>query len=59
VPVANSLSFYAALQRNGVTAGLHIYAKGEHGFLTAPSFDEWFGRCVYWMQQMELIPAFN
>ena len=56
VPVANSLSFYAALQRNGVAAGLHIYAKGEHGFLTAPSFDEWFGRCVYWMQQMELIP---
>lgn len=59
VPVANSLSFYAALQRNGVTAGLHIYAKGEHGFLTAPSFEEWFGRCVYWMQQMELIPASN
>lgn len=56
VPVANSLAFYSALQRNGITAGLHIYAKGEHGFLTAPSFKEWFGRCLYWMQQMELIP---
>ncbi len=56
VPVANSLAFYSALQRNGITAGLHIYAKGEHGFLTAPSFNEWFGRCLYWMQQMELIP---
>lgn len=57
VPVTNSLAFYSALQRNGVSAGLHIYAKGEHGFLTAPSFDEWFGRCLYWMQQMELIPS--
>lgn len=57
VPVANSLAFYAALQQNGITAGLHIYPRGEHGFLTAPSFDEWFGRCLYWMQQMELIPS--
>jgi acetyl esterase/lipase len=55
VPVANSLSFYSALQHNGVTAGLHIYAKGEHGFLTTPSFDEWFGRCVHWMKEMGLI----
>lgn len=55
VPVANSLSFYSALQRNGVATGLHIYAKGEHGFLTAPSFDEWFGRCIYWMKEMDLI----
>ncbi|HRQ18276.1 MAG TPA: alpha/beta hydrolase, partial [Agriterribacter sp.] len=54
VPVANSLSFYAALQHNGVTTGLHIYAKGEHGFLTTPSFDEWFGRCIYWMKEMGL-----
>ncbi|HRN55660.1 MAG TPA: alpha/beta hydrolase [Agriterribacter sp.] len=56
VPVANSLSFYSALQQNGVSAGLHIYAKGEHGFLTAPSFDEWFGRCIHWMKAMGLIP---
>ncbi len=55
VPVANSLSFYNALQRNGVSVGIHIYAKGEHGFLTAPSFDEWFGRCIYWMKEMGLI----
>lgn len=46
----NSLYFYEALHRNGVPAELHLYEKGEHGFLTAPPFDEWFGRCVYWMQ---------
>lgn len=55
VPVANSLSFYSALADNGVAAGLHIYAKGEHGFLTTPSFDEWFGRCVHWMKEMGLL----
>jgi len=51
VPVQNSLLFYEALHRNQVAAGLHIYSKGEHGFLTAPSFDEWFGRCIHWMQE--------
>ncbi len=55
VSVANSLSFYHALHRNGVPAGIHIYAKGEHGFLTSPSFDEWYGRCIYWMKGMGLV----
>ncbi len=55
VSVENSLYFYQALRRHGVEAGLHIYAKGEHGFLTAPSFDEWFGRCAYWLEQMRLM----
>lgn len=51
VPVENSLSFYEALHKNKVAAGLHIYSKGEHGFLTAPAFEEWFGRCVYWLRE--------
>lgn len=54
VPVENSLAFYQALKANSVPAGLHIYAKGEHGFLSAPSFEEWFGRCVFWMKSMDL-----
>lgn len=49
VPVANSLGFYQALKSKGVPAELHIYAKGEHGFLTGPAFEEWFGRCIYWI----------
>lgn len=52
VPVENSLYFYRSLRQHRVEAGMHIYAKGGHGFLTAPSFDEWFGRCVYWMEQL-------
>jgi len=46
----NSLYFYEALHNNGVPAELHLYEKGEHGFLTAPPFEEWFGRCLYWMR---------
>jgi acetyl esterase/lipase len=55
VSVQNSLTFYTALQANHVPAALHIYAKGEHGFLTAPSFEEWFGRCIFWMKSLSLL----
>ena len=55
VSVSNSLEFYEALKAHNIEAGLHIYAKGEHGFLTAPSFEEWFGRCTYWMKSMSLL----
>lgn len=47
----NSLYFYEALHKNGVPAELHLYEKGEHGFLTGPPFNEWFGRCLYWMKE--------
>jgi acetyl esterase/lipase len=46
----NSLRFYDALKRNGVVAEMHIYSYGEHGFLKTPPFEEWFGRCCYWMK---------
>lgn len=55
VPAANSLEFFQALQRHKVPAELHLYAKGEHGFLTAPSLEEWFGRCIYWMKSMAFL----
>ncbi len=55
VPVSNSLEFYQALKIRNIPAGLHIYAKGEHGFLTAPSFEEWFGRCAFWMKSMSFL----
>ncbi|WP_031529445.1 alpha/beta hydrolase, partial [Dyadobacter crusticola] len=49
VPVSNSIRFYEALNAKGVSADLHIYSEGEHGYLKEPSFDEWFGRCKRWM----------
>ncbi|MEO9892410.1 alpha/beta hydrolase [Aurantibacter sp.] len=50
VLVANSLCFYEALKKNNVPVSLHIYSKGEHGYLKDPPFEEWFGRCIYWMK---------
>lgn len=49
VPVSNSLIFYEALQRQHIPSELHIYSKGEHGYLKVPAFEEWFGRCLHWM----------
>jgi acetyl esterase/lipase len=46
----NSLAFYNALRKNRVTSEMHIYSAGEHGFLKQPSFEEWFGRCCFWMK---------
>lgn len=50
VPVTNSLLFYEALRKNSVPVELHIYSSGGHGYLKKPPFDEWFGRCCYWMK---------
>ena len=50
VPPANSMNFYNSLRKNSVKADLHVYSSGEHGFLKEPPFDEWFGRCCYWMK---------
>ncbi len=52
VPIENSLVFYRRLQEHGIPASLHMYAKGEHGLLHEPAFQEWFGRCIFWMEQI-------
>jgi acetyl esterase/lipase len=51
VPVANSLHFYEALQRNGVPAEMHIYPRGGHGFglYNPASKDQWPDRLRNWM----------
>jgi acetyl esterase/lipase len=53
VPVANSLVFYEALRKRHIAAELHIYANGEHGYMEKPPFDEWFGRCLYWLANLD------
>ncbi|HEV7382758.1 MAG TPA: alpha/beta hydrolase [Dyadobacter sp.] len=55
VPVMNSVVFYENMLKQGASAEMHIYSRGEHGFSTFPSFDEWFGRCVSWMTSRDLI----
>jgi acetyl esterase/lipase len=46
----NSFVFYYELRKNAVNAEMHVYSKGEHGFLKEPPFEEWFGRCFFWLK---------
>ncbi|MCF2520907.1 alpha/beta hydrolase [Dyadobacter sp. CY351] len=57
VPVSNSIKFYEALNAVGIPADMHIYSKGEHGYLKTPAFSEWFGRCLHWMKVNEFLPS--
>jgi acetyl esterase/lipase len=50
VKPGNSFVFYNELRKNGVIAEMHVYSAGEHGFLRQPPFEEWFGRCCYWLK---------
>jgi acetyl esterase/lipase len=59
VDVANSIKFYEELNKNKVPADLHIYSKGGHGFGTTPTFNEWFGRCLYWMKSNQWMGNIN
>jgi acetyl esterase/lipase len=56
VPVSNSILFYEALNKFKIPSDLHIYSKGEHGYLKNPSFEEWFTRCTHWMKVNQFIP---
>ena len=53
VAVENSLLFYQALKDNGVSATMHIYPKGGHGFSLArkdPHLRGWTERMFEWME---------
>jgi acetyl esterase/lipase len=54
----NSVLFYLALKRAGVSAELHIYADGEHGFGMRPSSEPhatWIARLADWMNARGLM----
>ncbi|WP_316817544.1 alpha/beta hydrolase [Pedobacter nyackensis] len=41
VKVDNSIAFYKALQKKGVDAELHLFPKGDHGFVLQLPVDDW------------------
>lgn len=55
VSVKNSFSFYDCLHHNSVPAELHIYSRGNHGFILFPEFEEWFPRLTRWMKREEIM----
>ncbi|MEP6748698.1 MAG: alpha/beta hydrolase [Bacteroidota bacterium] len=53
VKVQNSISFYDALQKNGVPSEIHLYEKGGHGFgmHNKTSADQWMDWLQTWMKK--------
>jgi acetyl esterase/lipase len=58
VKVANSLRFYEALLSKGVSAELHVYPKGGHGFgiENKTTKDKWMDRVENWLKAGNFIP---
>jgi len=60
VPVENSLRFYEALRRAGVTGvEMHLFEQGPHGFGLRPGFvvtAEWPGLCEQWLRLHGWLP---
>src|SRR5258708_3116589 len=54
----NSIAMFTALKQAGVSAELHVYASGGHGFGLRPSehpASTWPQRCEEWMRNRGLI----
>ena len=57
VPVANSLLFYQALERNGVPVEMHIYPEGGHGFglgIGRGHLQQWPDRLKQWLNHIKV-----
>ncbi|MFK7979027.1 MAG: pectate lyase, partial [Saprospiraceae bacterium] len=54
VPVGNSLAFYQACLDKNVSAEMHLYPKGGHGFgmYNPTTNDDWMQRLINWMQRL-------
>jgi len=52
VTVENSIHFYQELVRNKVPAEMHLYPKGNHGFVLFQPTDEWMQPLFNWMKKL-------
>jgi acetyl esterase/lipase len=52
VTVENSIRFYQELVRNKVPAEMHLYPKGNHGFVLFQPTDEWMQPLFTWMKKL-------
>lgn len=55
VDVDNSISFYEALRHHKVPAEMHIYPKGDHGFVLNIPIDDWMSICMKWLKRSGII----
>ncbi|KAA2239886.1 alpha/beta hydrolase [Chitinophaga agrisoli] len=59
VDVANSIEFYKALQRNGVDAQLHLFPKGDHGFIQRLPINEWLDPILLFLAKEGIVKMNN
>jgi dipeptidyl aminopeptidase/acylaminoacyl peptidase len=52
VTVENSIRFYEELVRNKVNAEMHLYPKGNHGFVLSQPADEWMQPLFEWIKKL-------
>lgn len=55
VDVDNSLAFYEALRHQSVPAEMHLYPKGDHGFVLKIPTEEWMQPLFVWMKKNEWV----
>lgn len=55
VPVRNSIEYYNSLLANGVSATLHLYPTGGHGWCSHTWFayrEAWMWELAYWLKEL-------
>jgi acetyl esterase/lipase len=60
VPLENSIAYFEALRKAGVSAELHLFEKGAHGFRFTQGLgptSDWPARCEAWLRFHGWIPA--
>lgn len=55
VDVDNSILFYESLRHKKVPAEMHLYAKGNHGFVLSKPADEWIVPILNWLKTIKMI----
>lgn len=55
VSVENSLRFYEGLKAKNVSADMHLFSKGKHGYPLEPAASNWLGYVFKWMEEQNLV----
>ena len=53
VDVDNSIVYWEALRHHNVSAELHIYPKGNHGFVLRQPTEEWMKPIIKWIKNLK------
>lgn len=55
VPVENSIRFYQELIKNKIPSEMHLYPKGNHGFVLSIPAAEWMRPLFSWMENSGIV----